>query len=63
MLSLEDKVELTKPSIWRDQLAGNVRSDPKHYGLTEEEYAEFILEYNEYLDKQLEHYKQEKEYA
>lgn len=62
MLLPEDIAELTKPSIWRDYVYGNLR-DANHYGLTEEEYIEFCREYNEYLDKQDKHYTPEKEYA
>jgi len=62
MLSLEDKVELTKPSVWRDYVYGSLRG-ATYYGLTEEEYAEFTREYSEYLDKQNEHYTLEKEYV
>jgi hypothetical protein len=44
---------LNNPRIWRDALLGyGVMNQPEKYGLTQEEFDEFIKEYNQYLDDQ-----------
>lgn len=44
---------LNNPRIWRDALMGyGVINEPAKYGLTQDEFNEFIKEYNQYLDEQ-----------
>lgn len=53
MLTNREQQIIKTPFLWRMAVEGHgVINEPQRYGLTREEFDEFIKEYNQYLDEQ-----------
>jgi hypothetical protein len=53
MLTNREQQIIKTPFLWRMAVEGHgVINEPHRYGLTQEEFDEFIKEYNQYLDEQ-----------